>query len=493
MSNTLIQIRKSTVTATPAILNIAEPAYSYSSNGLFIGTPGSDGAIKIGGYSEVVKLDAAFAAANAANAGTIAGSYDQANNAYAQANLVYGQANTAYNQANLVFDASNVVFTRANAGMLTANTGYIQANAGMLTANTAYIRANAAMLTANAAFDRANVANTSANFANTTAIAAFGVANTKLNSTGGTISGDLSVTGNLNVTGSFITFNTTNYLVQDPLLVLANNNISDVVDIGVIGQYQNGTSLNVYTGIYRDSGSKEWYIFDGYTDNFLANTNHINPAGNNFSVGVLNASIRTSNLFLGGANAILSISNALTVANFAFGHANTGYGQANIAYNQANLVYGQANTGYSQANLVFGQANTAYNQANLVFTHANTVFTRANAGMLTANTAYDKANSANINAADASFLTTGTVASARISGAYGGITGVGTIATGVWNGTVITVPYGGTGRATFANNGVIFGNTAGLLNATAAGTEGQVLQVNNNGVPIFGTIDGGNF
>ena len=388
MSNTLIQIRKSTTTAAPAILNIAEPAYSYSSNSLFVGTQDSAGAIKIGGYSEVLKLNAAYTTANAA--------FDAANAASG------GSVINAYNQANN-------------------------------------------------AYDRANVANTTANFANTTAIAAFAVANTKFNSTGGTISGDVNLTGNLNVTGSFISFDTTNYLVKDPLLVLANNNISDVVDIGVIGQYQNGSTINVYTGIFRDSTAKEWYIFDGYTDNFLANTNHINPSGNNFILGVLNAAIRTSNLTLGGANAILSISNALTVANFAFG--------------QANSVYGQANTAYNQANLVFGQANAAYAQAN----------------------------SATANATNATLITTGTLPSGRLTGNYTGITGVGTLVAGVWNGTTIDVPYGGTGRTSFTNNAVLFGNTAGLLNSTAVATEGQVLQGNINGTPVFGMIDGGNF
>lgn len=42
MINTLIQIRSSTANNQPISLNIAEPAYSYTSNSLFIGTPLSD-------------------------------------------------------------------------------------------------------------------------------------------------------------------------------------------------------------------------------------------------------------------------------------------------------------------------------------------------------------------------------------------------------------------------------------------------------------------
>jgi hypothetical protein len=48
---------------------------------------------------------------------------------------------------------------------------------------------------------------------------------------------------------------------------------------------------------------------------------------------------------------------------------------------------------------------------------------------------------ASITGLNASQLTTGTVLSARITGSYTGITAVGTIATGVWNGSVIASAY----------------------------------------------------
>ena len=102
-------------------------------------------------------------------------------------------------------------------------------------------------------------------------------------------------------------------------------------------------------------------------------------------------------------------------------------------------------------------------------------------------------SAANTNAANATYLSTGTVPSARISGSYTGITGIGIVTAGTWNADVITVPYGGTGRSTFANNGILFGNTTSGIRVTAAGTEGQVLQANTDGTPFFGGIDGGTF
>lgn len=95
--------------------------------------------------------------------------------------------------------------------------------------------------------------------------------------------------------------------------------------------------------------------------------------------------------------------------------------------------------------------------------------------------------------ANATALSTGTVPSARVAGSYTGITGLGTITVGTWQGTNIAVGFGGTGRASFTLNGVLYGNATGDLIATAAPTEGQILQGSAAGVPSWGSIDGGSF
>jgi hypothetical protein len=59
--------------------------------------------------------------------------------------------------------------------------------------------------------------------------------------------------------------------------------------------------------------------------------------------------------------------------------------------------------------------------------------------------------------------------------------------------TALTVGSGGTGAGTFTANGVIYGNGTSALQATAAGTYGQVLQADASGTPSFGTLDGGSF
>jgi hypothetical protein len=55
----------------------------------------------------------------------------------------------------------------------------------------------------------------------------------------------------------------------------------------------------------------------------------------------------------------------------------------------------------------------------------------------------------------------------------------------------LTVPSGGTGNTTFTLNGVLYGNNGNAIQVTAAGTAGQVLKVDVNGIPFFGDPDGG--
>ncbi|MDB5175378.1 MAG: exported protein of unknown function, partial [Candidatus Saccharibacteria bacterium] len=60
-----------------------------------------------------------------------------------------------------------------------------------------------------------------------------------------------------------------------------------------------------------------------------------------------------------------------------------------------------------------------------------------------------------------------------------------TLLTGTTN-----VANGGTGAATFASNGILFGNTTSAIQATAAGTAGQFLMAGVGGTPTFKSLSG---
>lgn len=408
MANTLIQVKRSTTTNQPGggSLSAGEMAYSYSSNVLFIGSSGGNDVLAIGGKYYVDLLNTTFSIAqsafNFANSGSAsAGAYDKANSANYYAYLV--DQNTA------------AAFAKANAGSLAASSAY----------------------------DAENVTRA-------IAVAAFGNSNTKFSSSGGTINGDVNISGNLSLTGATTFVNVASYIVNDPLLYIAGNNyVSDIVDIGFIANYVNATGSNVHTGFFRDAGTKEYYVFEGYDEE--PHNNVIDPSGNNFTISVLNATLRTSNIILGGANAITWITGAFDKANSAYQTAGDGYNVGVAAFVQANAVAGAVTTANSIAIAAFTQAN---NLAGAV--------TTAN---LIATSAFAAANAASAQAANANFITSGTLA----------------------------VAYGGTGVGTFTTNGILYGNTAGPLKVTAAGTEGQVLQASSTGVPNFAMLDGGSF
>jgi hypothetical protein len=550
MANTVIQIKRSTVTTAPTAgsLSAAEPAYSYLSDKLFIGSSDGSQVIEIGGRYYVdtaVRADqtantakeisiAAFEKANSGDSEVIAAAYDKANsanllayntgigaNAYATS---IGAASNSYLLA-VIAGANSAVGAGANAfasaTIAGANTA-VGAGANAYTDSAVSSASTAVGAGANAY--ALSISSSSGTGANSYADSTF----VKLTAASQTITGDLAITGSLTVSGNAFSIDTETLKVSDPLIYLAGNNyVSDIVDIGFVANYNSG-SANLHTGIFRDATVKEYFVFDGYNEEPIPN--HIDTSANGFSLAVLNATIRTSNLILGGANAILTIAGVGTAANaFAaatIAGANSAVGAGANAYAAsigtasntyllsviagANTAVGAGANAYtdsavSSSGTAVGAGANAYTDS-AVSSASTAVGTGANTYLLSvisgANTAVGAgANSyatavgaaANTNAADASYLTTGTVGSARISGSYTGITGVGTITTGVWNGTTISVPYGGTGATSFANNGILFGNITGPIRVTAAGTEGNVLQVNSQGTPLFGMLDGGTF
>lgn len=119
------------------------------------------------------------------------------------------------------------------------------------------------------------------------------------------------------------------------------------------------------------------------------------------------------------------------------------------------------------------------------------------AGQITAGTGLTKTGNT-INAVGTADRITANANSIDIASTYVGqnsITTLGTITTGVWNGTTVAVANGGTGATTLTSKGVVLGNGTSALSATAASSaNGSVLQADNAGVPAFSNIiDGGTY
>ena len=116
-----------------------------------------------------------------------------------------------------------------------------------------------------------------------------------------------------------------------------------------------------------------------------------------------------------------------------------------------------AGTGLTLSSNTFSITNTGVTAASYGSATQTVTFVINAQGQITS------ATSQNI-AIAATQITSGTIDSARISGSYTEITGVGTITAGTWNGSTITVANGGTGATTLT--GFVYGNGTGAMTAS---------------------------
>ena len=98
---------------------------------------------------------------------------------------------------------------------------------------------------------------------------------------------DLTVTGNLTVSGNTVTVDAHTLDVEDPLIHLASNNTTtDVVDIGFIGHYSNDGSTQLHTGFFRDASDEQYYLFNGLEGDYDTATT-IDRTANTFTLANL--------------------------------------------------------------------------------------------------------------------------------------------------------------------------------------------------------------
>jgi hypothetical protein len=188
--------------------------------------------------------NAAFTAANNAvdtwvrDAANSASSY--ANSAYSQANTATTGATTANTNALSAGSYANSAFVRANSAQTHANAGYTHANSAFITANSVLSTATSASSYANGAFAQANTAQNNA-------VAAFNLANTRFSASGGTISGNLAVTGDFTVSGTTTFINSSQLNIGDNIITLnadVSTSTSPSENAGI--EINRGSSANVF-------------------------------------------------------------------------------------------------------------------------------------------------------------------------------------------------------------------------------------------------------
>jgi hypothetical protein len=79
-----------------------------------------------------------------------------------------------------------------------------------------------------------------------------------------TVGSDLNVGGNLIVSGSTSTINTSNLNVEDSLLYLGADNPGNVLDLGLVASFTSASYQ--HTGLVRDASDNTWKLFSGVFD-----------------------------------------------------------------------------------------------------------------------------------------------------------------------------------------------------------------------------------
>ena len=186
--------------------------------------------------------------------------------------------------------------------------------------------------------------------------------------------------------------------------------------------------------------------------------------------------VNGTSISLGASGTITAANpNALTIGTGLTGTSYTGAAAVTIAL----AASGVTPTTYGSASQVPVFAVDTYGRLTSVTNTSIAIASGAVSG-LAASATTDTTNATNI--------TSGTLPVARLSGSYTGITGVGTLAAGTWNGSAIGVAYGGTGlTATPTNGQLAIGNGTGYSLATL--TAGTNVSISNTagGITISAT------
>ena len=552
MANTLIQLKSSVVTDIPPSLNLAEPAYSFTSNTLFIG--GTDGAvINVGGQYYTSQIDNATdnstgntlvlrdadgsASFNVITATTISATIDGNSNTATQLETArFFNFTGDVDSVAVSFDGTaNADFT-----LELTNTGVSSGTYGGATQIPVIVVDEDGRITSasntSISTDLNVAADTGSNVISlgtdtltfvggdgiTTSIGptdnvSFAVDNTVIRTTGGqTIEGTFSVAngdvtilnGNLFVGGETISFDIDNYRVNDPLILLANNNPGNVIDIGFIGHYEDGSANTKHTGLVRHVSSNTFYLFEGYEPH-IQETNLLDINDPTLVISDLVANLKEGT--------VSNLSTAIVVGDGGTGQNTFTTGAIVIGNGTGNLLelsntsssgtYG--NSGFVPVVTVdnYGRVSgVTVEEIKVTMEDLSGILPVVNGG-LGANTfttgeqvVYNGTNFvslANVSTTGSATLSTSNTITSVTTDGYGRLTAFAAtpiaIDTSQVTSGILGVARGGTGANTFTTNGVLLGQGTSAISTASSSTEGHILTINASGVPEFQMLSGGTF
>ena len=132
-----------------------------------------------------------------------------------------------------------------------------------------------------------------------------------VHSVAGYFDGSVSIAGNLVVSGNLVTTNVQSVIISDPLIFLAGNNtVSDLVDIGFVGHYFDGSQQR-HTGVIRHAATDEYYLFRNYSPE--PTTNIINIADPSFVLSTINGYLKSGGLTTNATHVVVTANSTVNV------------------------------------------------------------------------------------------------------------------------------------------------------------------------------------
>lgn len=528
MSNTVIQIKRSSTTATPGNLEAGELAYSGNSEVLFIGSvngTNTANVIAIAGIRNPGVLTA--------NQALVANSSSWINTVQTSKLIVGNTSETVNITSIAVTSNSTALGTPSNTELATtyAIKKFVDDKTASISgavSDTQVVFSNSGVFTGSNAFTF-NDDTLTVSVSNTLIIG------TNVNLTNNSISvGNSSV--NTSITSSSIS--TTGTVTVSDTTESSNTTSGAVTIAGGLGVAKKINAKEIAVGntsVYATINSTALGIENVYaTGTVNASTLSVGGwvVGNNsgiFTSGVVNADIIQVGTFFKANTTTVTVANTLTVSGLANLASANVVGNLNVAgvlragnttitgdlnvtgtvttVDTVNLVVedslirlarNQANTGVftdavdiglygvfgnTSATFYSGFARESGTENWILF--ANTVNAPDNdgveIGLGSLGTLYGYLNSSGLTTNSSSVNIT---ANSSVS--------VSITANTLNLATVLSVNSGGTGVSSLTNNAILIGNTAGPVTQLASSTEGHVLQI-TSGVPAFGMLDGGTF
>lgn len=123
---------------------------------------------------------------------------------------------------------------------------------------------------------------------------------------------DVTISGNLTVTGNVVSVNVSTLSVTDSLIQLASENTtSDALDIGFFGSYNADGGSHEHTGLFRDASDDKYKLFKGLVP---SPTTTVDTSNNTYQIATLQAYLDSAGLVSNATAVAITANSTLAVS-----------------------------------------------------------------------------------------------------------------------------------------------------------------------------------